>query len=196
MRRLVAARTTRPRGATATRLIAVVTALRIVLAPAVMALIFAGEDLEVVAAVAFTVVAATDYVDGYLTRRWSITTALGAFLDTTADKLLVTFVLLALLAVDRVSPWIVAIIVGREIVLLGLRAVVAADGSVMKPSNWGRRKTAVQFVAVVLAILRPGDPIGGAYLDEWVMVVAAVVTVFSAVEYFKHSASALREGTT
>lgn len=191
----MAARTTRQRGLTATRLLAAGTLLRILLAPVVMALIFGGEDLEVVAAIAFILVAATDYVDGFLARRWSITTALGSFLDTTADKLLVTFVLLALLAVERTSPWIVAIIVGREIVLLGLRAAVAADGTVMKPSSWGRRKTAVQFVAILLAILRPGDQVGGAYVDEWVMALAAIITVISAVEYFVQQAPALKEAT-
>ncbi len=191
----MAARTTRPRGATAIRLIAAGTMLRIVLAPVIMALIFAGEDLEVVAAIAFTLVAATDYVDGFLARRWSITTTLGSFLDTTADKLLVTFVLLALLAEGRASPWVVAIIVGRELVLLGLRAVAAADGTVMKPSPWGKRKTAVQFIAILLAILRPGDPIGGAFIDEWAMAIAAAITVISAVEYFVHQWPALKEGT-
>jgi CDP-diacylglycerol--glycerol-3-phosphate 3-phosphatidyltransferase len=176
-----------------TRLLAVATSLRIVLAPVVMGLILAGEDLEVLAAVAFILVAATDYFDGYFARRWNLTTDLGSFLDTTADKLLVTCVLIALVAVDRVSPWIVAIIVGREIVILGLRGVVAVDGTVMKASPWGRRKTAIQFLALVLAILRPGDEVGGLYVDEWVMIAAAIITFLSAVDYLVRAWPALRD---
>ena len=88
-----------------------------------------------------------------------MTTTLGSFLDTTADKLLVTGVLIALVAVERVSPWIAAIIIGRELVILALRGMVAVDGEVMPPSIWGKLKTNVQFVAIPLAIMRPGDPI-------------------------------------
>ena len=72
--------------------------------------------------------------------------------------------LIALLGVERVSPWIVAIIVGRELVLMGLRGLIAAEGDVMAPSMLGKLKTSIQFVAIALAILRPGDPIGGSLL--------------------------------
>ena len=61
----------------------------------------------------------------------------------------------------------------------------------MAPSIWGKLKTTVQFVAILLAILRPGDPFGGQYVDEWVMLIAAFVTVMSAVEYLQRFGSAL-----
>jgi CDP-diacylglycerol--glycerol-3-phosphate 3-phosphatidyltransferase len=81
--------------------------------------------------------------------------------------------------------------VGRELIILGLRGVVAVDGAVMQPSIWGKLKTTIQFIAILLAILRPGGTIGGAYLDEWVMVIAAVITVISAVDYLQRFAPAL-----
>ena len=183
--------TTSARGAGAARLIAAGTCVRIVLAPVIMALVLAGDEADVVAAVLFLAVAATDWWDGWLARRWRITTTLGSFLDTTADKLLVTGVLIALVEAGRVSTWIAAIIVGRELVILALRGMIAADGVVMAPSIWGKLKTAIQFVAIPLAILRPGDPIGGLYLDEWVMLVAAAITVMSAIEYLQRFSSAL-----
>ena len=183
--------TTSARGAGAARWIAAGTCVRIVLAPVIMALVLAGEDAELVAALMFVAVAATDFWDGWLARRWDITTTLGSFLDTTADKLLVTGVLIALVGANRVSTWIASIIVGRELVILALRGMVAADGFVMPPSIWGKLKTAIQFVAIPLAILRPGDPIAGMYLDEWVMLVAAFITVMSAVEYLQRFSSAL-----
>ena len=175
----------------AVRFVAAGTCARIFLAPVVMALVLAGSDAEVPAALLFAFAAATDYWDGRLARRWNITTTLGSFLDTTADKLLAAGVLIALVGVERVSPWIAAIIIGREFIILGLRGVIAVDGAVMAPSIWGKLKTTVQFVAILLAILRPGSPIGGLYLDEWVMLVAAAVTVMSAVEYLQRVGSSL-----
>jgi len=169
------------------------TLLRIALAPVVMALIFAGEDAEIAAAVVFVVAAVTDYFDGYLARRWEVTTALGSFLDTTADKLLVAFTLIALLGEARVSPWIAAIIIGRELVILGLRSAVAVGGTVMETSSWGKRKTAVQFLALLVAIVRPGGEIAGAYADEYLMLAAAAITVASAVDYLTRFRSALKE---
>jgi CDP-diacylglycerol--glycerol-3-phosphate 3-phosphatidyltransferase len=168
------------------RLIAAGTVLRILLTPVIMAMVLAAtepDDDTTPAAVLFVLAAATDWVDGRLARSWGVTTKLGSFLDTTADKLLISGVLIALLEVGRASPWIVAIIVGRELVIMSLRGVIAADGTVMEPSMLGKLKTSVQCLAVALAILRPGDPVGGLYVDEWAMLVAAALTLWSAVDY-------------
>ena len=176
-----------------------ITWVRILLVPVVMALILLGPDRSTaytVAAVCFAVAGATDFIDGYLARRWARTTTFGSFLDTTADKLLVSGALIALVDVGRASPWVAVIIIGRELLILGLRGVVAAEGTVFAPSIWGKLKTNVQFVAILLAILRFGDPIGPLYLDEWAMIVAAVVTVMSAVEYLTRFSSALSKGAS
>lgn len=183
--------TTSARGAGAARLIAAGTWSRIVLAPVIMALVLAGDGAEIPAAILFALTAATDFWDGRLARRWKMTTTLGSFLDTTADKLLVTGVLIALVAAERVSPWIAAIIIAREVLILGLRGAVAVDGAVIKPSIWGKLKTTVQFVAILLAILRPGGAVSGVYVDELVMVLAAVITVVSAVDYLQRFSSAI-----
>jgi CDP-diacylglycerol--glycerol-3-phosphate 3-phosphatidyltransferase len=182
-----------PRASRSSRWLIAGTSLRIVAAPAVMALVLAGgETAERVGAVMFALAAATDFLDGYLARRWEAATTLGSFLDTTADKLLVAAVLVALVAVGRASPWLATLIVAREIAVLGLRGTVAAAGTVFPPSPGGKAKAALQFLAVFLAILRPGDPIGPAYLDEWVMIAAAAVTVVTGVEYLVRFSAALR----
>jgi CDP-diacylglycerol--glycerol-3-phosphate 3-phosphatidyltransferase len=142
-----------------------------------------GDPAELVTAVLFAIAAATDWIDGRLARRWGVTTKLGSFLDTTADKLLVSGVLIALLEAGRASAWIVAVIVGRELVVMGLRGVVASEGAVMEPSMLGKVKTSIQFLAIILAILRPGDEIAGLYIDEWAMLAAAAITVYSAADY-------------
>ena len=193
----MATQTTPARGIRSARFVAVGTSLRVVLTPVVMALVLIEDDgpgsLSATAAGLFAVAAATDFFDGYLARRWRITTTLGSFLDTTADKLLVSGVLIALVGVDRASAWIVALIVGRELVILGLRAAVAADGTVMQPSLWGKLKATVQFAAITLAILRPGDPVGGLFIDEWAMLAAAAVTIASAVDYVARFSSSLSD---
>jgi CDP-diacylglycerol--glycerol-3-phosphate 3-phosphatidyltransferase len=128
-----------------------------------------------------------------------VTTTLGSFLDTTADKLLASGALIALVAIDRTSAWIAAVIVARELVILALRGAVAAEGgTLLEPSVWGKLKTNVQFAAILVAILRPGDPLGPFYLDEWAMLAAALITVLSAFEYLVRFGSALTsaEGRT
>jgi CDP-diacylglycerol--glycerol-3-phosphate 3-phosphatidyltransferase len=178
-------------GIRSARFLAASTTLRIVLTPVIMGLLMADAPAGITAAL-FAAAAATDWFDGYLARRWHVTTKLGSFLDTTADKMLVTGVLVALVAVERASPWVAVIIIGRELVILGLRGVVAAEGTVMAPSLLGKLKTTIQFVAIVLAILRPGDPIGGLYVDEWAMLAAAAITVWSAVDYLARFSGSLR----
>jgi CDP-diacylglycerol--glycerol-3-phosphate 3-phosphatidyltransferase len=178
-----------------TTLLMQVTYLRIVLVPVVMALILLGRVVEgayVAAALLFSVAAVTDYLDGYLARRWDVSSTLGSFLDTTADKLLVSGALIALVAVDRASPWLATIIVGRELLILGLRGLIAADGTVMSPSIWGKLKAGVQFIAITLAIVRTSFEIGGFHIDEWAMLVAAFITIMSGVEYITRFSGALK----
>jgi CDP-diacylglycerol---glycerol-3-phosphate 3-phosphatidyltransferase len=174
------------------RFLAASTCLRILLTPVIMAMLMEDAD-RTLTAVVFAAAAATDWIDGKLARRWGVTTKLGSFLDTTADKLLVTGVLIALVAVERASPWVAIIIIGRELMVLGLRGVIAAEGTVMQPSLLGRLKTSIQFLAILLAILRPGDEIGGLYIDEWVMLAAAAITVASAIDYFSRFSASLSE---
>lgn len=166
------------------------TCTRIVLTPVVIGLVLGGADTA--AAIVFAVAAATDWVDGRLARRWEVTSRLGAFLDTTADKLLVSGALVALVAVDRVSPWFAVVIIGRELVLLGLRAAAAAEGRHLEASLLGKWKASIQFAAIILAIVRPDVTIGGAYLDEWAIAAAALVTAWSGVDYLIRFWSVLR----
>jgi phosphatidylglycerophosphate synthase len=63
----------------------------------------------------------------------------------------------------------------------------------MKPSLLGKWKTTVQFAAIALALLRLGDPIGGLFIDEWVMLLAAAITLASAVHYLSRFASSFTE---
>src|SRR5579875_1238212 len=132
------------------------------------------------AAVVFLLAASTDFLDGRLARRWGVTSELGSFLDTTADKLLVTTGLMAL------------VIIGREFAILGLRAAVSSGGRHFATSALGKWKATAQFAALALAMLRPPVTIGGAYLDQWALVAAAAITAWSGIDYFARSATVLR----
>jgi len=169
------------------------TSVRIVATPVVMGLVLSRSWTA--AAIVFLVASATDWFDGRLARRWNVSSRLGSFLDTTADKLLVSGSLIALVAVGRASPWLAMVIIGREFSLLGLRAAVAGQGSHLEPSMLGKWKATVQFAALALAMLRPDVTIAGAFLDQWLLGAAAVITVWSGIDYFVRFSAALRTPT-
>jgi CDP-diacylglycerol--glycerol-3-phosphate 3-phosphatidyltransferase len=160
---------------------------RLTLTPIVMVMILRSpghRGLAIAGAIVFGIAALTDFADGYLARRWRITTTLGAFLDTVADKVLVGGTLIALVEIGTTTTWIAFIIIGREIAMMGLRSVAALDLGTVPPSLWGKWKATVQFLAVLFAIGKPDVDLGPFRLDEWLMGVAVVVTVVSAGDYF------------
>lgn len=172
---------------------------RLILTPVAMALILAGVDSQgtrVVATIVFVIAALTDFADGYLARRWQLTSTLGAFLDTVADKILVAGALLALVEIGTVSTWVAFIIIAREIAIMGLRSVAALDQSTVPPSWWGKSKAALQFTAISFAILRLDIVIGPWRLDQWLMAAAVVVTVVSAGDYFSRFRSVFTTART
>lgn len=166
-----------------------------VLVPVIVALVLAHDHIAHafgVAALLMAGAAFTDFLDGYLARRWKIVTILGGFLDTIADKLLVAGALFALVEVGRAWAWAAFIIVAREIAISGLRGIAAMDGVAVPPSIWGKIKANVQYLAIFLALLRTTDTYGGLYPDQWVLLAAVLVTLLSGVEYFSRFARVLR----
>jgi CDP-diacylglycerol--glycerol-3-phosphate 3-phosphatidyltransferase len=169
--------------------------LRIALVPAILTLVLAADRIDHafgIAAVVMWVASFTDFLDGYLARRWEITTVLGGFLDSIADKLLVTGALYGLVSVGRAWAWAAFIIVAREIAVSGLRGVAAMDGVVVPPSMWGKIKANVQFLTIFMALLRTPDTYGGLFPDQWMMLVAVAVTLLSGLQYFLGFARVLR----
>ena len=161
--------------------------LRILLVPVILTLILAADSIDHaygIAAFIMWFASFTDFLDGYLARRWAQTTVLGGFLDSIADKLLVSGALYGLVSVGRAWAWAAFIIVGREIAVAGLRGVAAMDGVVVPPSIWGKIKANVQYLAIFMALLRTADTYGGLYPDEWMMLLAVGVTLLSGVQYF------------
>lgn len=192
--------TTRER-TSAVRFLTGLTLARVLAVPVIMGLLLARPEdpgAATIAAVLFAAAALTDFFDGLLARRWDATTTLGAFLDTTADKLLVVGVLITLVELGRVWAWAAVLIIAREIIVTAMRSVGAAAGGGMTipVSRWGKLKAAVQFLAIIAAMLRPDVILGPLWLDQWLMLVAVAVTIQSAVGYLVQFRSTMAHGGT
>jgi CDP-diacylglycerol--glycerol-3-phosphate 3-phosphatidyltransferase len=130
------------------------TLLRIALIP-VMAVLLLSPSREAGfwAAAVFAVASITDWLDGYLARRMGIVTTFGKFLDPIADKLIVMAALIMILPFDRVPAWMVLVILGREIIITGLRGLASTEGIVIPASKLGKFKTIFQIVAILGLLL-------------------------------------------
>ena len=132
----------------------ILTLLRIALIP-VMAVLLLSPSREAGfwAAAVFAVASTTDWLDGYLARRMGIVTTFGKFLDPIADKLIVMAALIMILPFDRVPAWMVLVILGREIIITGLRGLASTEGIIIPASNLGKFKTIFQIVAILGLLL-------------------------------------------
>jgi CDP-diacylglycerol--glycerol-3-phosphate 3-phosphatidyltransferase len=100
------------------------------------------------AAAVFGAAAVTDFIDGWLARKWGVVTVLGKFLDPLADKLIVMAALIMLIPHDRVPAWAVFLLLAREMVVTGLRSIASSEGIVIDASDLGKVKTIYQMVAI------------------------------------------------
>ncbi len=149
-------------------------------------LALSGKNLA--AALIFTLAALTDWLDGYLARRFNQTTRFGAFLDPVADKLMVTTALVILVWLDRVGIFVAAIIIGRELAISALREWMAIIGESrgVAVSYIGKLKTGAQMVAIILLFLfEPIYFIPTYILGTALVYIAVVLTVWSMFYYIK-----------
>lgn len=119
----------------------------------VLLLVFESRQNCFWAALIFTLASITDWLDGYLARKWQIVTILGKFLDPLADKLIVMAALIMLIPLDRVPAWAVFVILARELIVSGIRSIASAEGIVIAASDLGKYKTIFQMVAIVGLLL-------------------------------------------
>jgi CDP-diacylglycerol--glycerol-3-phosphate 3-phosphatidyltransferase len=112
-----------------------------------------GLPVELVGAAIFGLASLTDWLDGYLARRRGQVTWVGQVLDPIADKLLVSATLVSLVQLDLAPAWMVAVIIGREFAVTGLRSLAYARGLTMPASPLGKAKMVSQVVAILLLIL-------------------------------------------
>lgn len=162
------------------------TISRILLVPVVLFFLFLDTRwFCLLATVLFGLAGFTDLIDGYLARRVNQVTILGKFLDPLADKVLVSSALVMLVQLNRVSAWVAIVIICRDIMVTGLRAIAADEGIVIAADKYGKLKTLLQLVALGPLILHytwfgiPMDKIG-----TFLLYLALALTVFSGFNYF------------
>ena len=165
------------------------TLLRIILIPVCLLLWALGQ--AVAAAAVFALAAATDFLDGFIARKYHLVTVFGKFADPVADKILVLTALIFLTADGRVPAWAVCVVAARELMVDGLRLVSAGKGTVIAAGWLGKIKTNTQYACVLAAMLLEKD--------HWVTLALAilmsVMTVWSGAQYFWASRNVFREET-
>ena len=182
------------------------TWLRILLIPIFVGAFYWPENLRTLGAMpshwvnvfttaVFAIAAFTDWLDGYLARRWHQTSAFGAFLDPVADKLMVAAALIVLVEFGRVGAIVSLIIIGREIAVSALREWMAGDGqgSSVAVAMIGKVKTAAQMLAILFLLywdeIHFGSAIKVAFKTQVVghvlIVIAAFLTLLSMAYYIK-----------
>ncbi|MBB2942304.1 CDP-diacylglycerol--glycerol-3-phosphate 3-phosphatidyltransferase [Actinoplanes lutulentus] len=160
------------------------TVIRIVLVPVFLAFVVASEmtdtDWRIAACLAFCVASATDFVDGWIARRWSLVTSFGKVADPIADKALTGTALVLLSAYDHLPWWVTIAILVREWGVTALRFWVIRYG-IIPASRGGKLKTGLQIVAIAWYLWPVPEPF------QWIGVVlmgaALVVTVVTGVAY-------------
>ncbi|HYQ82264.1 MAG TPA: CDP-diacylglycerol--glycerol-3-phosphate 3-phosphatidyltransferase [Anaeromyxobacteraceae bacterium] len=108
---------------------------------------------SLIAALIFTIAGATDFLDGWVARRRGLVTVIGKFMDPLADKLVVVSALVMLVHLGRVPAWVVIVIMAREFIITGLRAVASSEGIVIAASQEGKYKTSLQIAAIAFLLL-------------------------------------------
>lgn len=187
----------------------ILTLFRIVLIPVLVLVFYLPYPwTNFAAAFVFALGAVTDWLDGWIARRYNMFSAFGAFLDPVADKLMVA-VALFLIVQGHPTPWMAfwaSVIVGREIAVSALREWMAEIGqrARVKVAWIGKFKTVVQMIALLCLLYsvtpekppRPtpwlGEPIF--HIGDWLLAVAAILTLWSGYQYLRAAWPAMRDG--
>ena len=155
---------------------------RIVLIPVFILILCIWNSVagHAVAAVVFALASITDYLDGYLARKWKVVTNFGKFADPLADKMLVMTAFIMLVELGMVPAWIAAIIICRELAVTGLRLLLVENGgTVLAAAMPGKIKTFTQMFSIIFLLLH------FSMIGTHVLYVALIFTTCSGYDYFK-----------
>lgn len=165
-----------------------ITLSRLALTPVIVVLLyFPGKLVCLLALLLFILASLTDLIDGMVARRLGLVSNFGKFLDPLADKVLVCSLLIMMVQLQWAPAWVVILIVIRELLVTGLRAVASDQGIVIAADKVGKWKAATQMVSICFLLLH----------YEWfglspvlpglvLLYLALVLTVFSGVHYLRN----------
>ncbi|MBQ2926522.1 MAG: CDP-diacylglycerol--glycerol-3-phosphate 3-phosphatidyltransferase [Ruminiclostridium sp.] len=163
------------------------TMIRVVLIPVFIVLLYLGYTIPALAV--FIVASATDFVDGYVARKYHLITDFGKFMDPLADKLLVMSAMAWFVEVGWMPGWAFFIVLAREFAVTGLRLVAVEQGLVIAAGKSGKVKTASTMVGIILMLAVPGD-----LLNLICVAVIVITTVYSGIEYFIQNKQVILNG--
>jgi CDP-diacylglycerol---glycerol-3-phosphate 3-phosphatidyltransferase len=167
---------------------------RIIVIPLVLVLLDRGGPRDCYwAALLFAGAAITDFLDGYLARKRGLVSVLGKFLDPLADKLIVMASLVWMVPMGRIAPWVVVLLLARDISITGLRSIAASEGVVIAAGDSGKSKTALQMVGILMLMI--GYPyrmnflvfdlgvVDLVHVGRWLIYISLVYSLASAAQY-------------
>lgn len=163
---------------------------------------------NLIATLIFVIASLTDKLDGYIARSRNQITSFGKLMDPLADKLLVTAALISLVEYQVVPSWAAVIIIAREFAVSGLRTVAASEGTVIAASWWGKLKTVMQIVCIMILLIKINIesylPLSN-YINErqWLikffdvapslsLYLAVIITLISGIDYFVKNKGAIK----
>ena len=148
---------------------------------------------DLIALILFVVAASTDAVDGHIARKYNLVTNFGKFMDPLADKLLVCSALICFIELGKISSIIVLVIIAREFIISGFRLIAADKGVVIAAGYWGKLKTVVQMVMIIVLLLN--IPLDAFRIVEQVLIWASLaLTVISLIDYLIKNKDVLKDG--
>ena len=153
------------------------TMLRVFMIPVFLLLLYFS--YVYIALAVFILASLTDFLDGYVARKYNQITDFGKFMDPLADKVLVISAMVWFVEVGLMPGWALLLVVARELAVTGLRLVAVDTGRVIAAGWSGKVKTAATMVAVCLMLL----PIP-AMVNTLCVAVIVLTTLYSGAEYF------------
>lgn len=170
------------------------TMLRVVMIPVFLLVLYIipGNAGNYIATFIFVVASLTDWLDGYIARKYNMSTDFGKFMDPLADKLLVTAALIYFVEVNRLSAIVVIVIVSREFIISGFRLMAAINSKVIAASIWGKIKTSVTMVMIIVLLLHIVNPVVQ-FLEIILIFLATFFTILSAIDYIIKNLSVFHE---
>lgn len=166
-----------------------ITTFRIIMIPVFMVL-FCLNIPSYWAGIVFVIASFSDFLDGYLARKYKLVTNFGKIMDPLADKLLVTAALLIFIEKGITASWVVMIILAREFLITGFRVVAASEGKVIAAAWSGKAKTVTQLIAVIFGIFF-GQQYG--LITNILLYIATFLTIYSGAEYIIKNISILKD---
>ena len=146
-----------------------------------------------IATAVFAIACASDALDGHIARKYNLVTNFGKFMDPLADKLLVCSALICFIELGKISSIIVLVIIAREFIISGFRLIAADKGVVIAAGYWGKLKTVVQMVMIIVLLLN--IPLDAFRIVEQVLIWASLaLTVISLIDYLIKNKDVLKDG--